>query len=116
MRRELFLNRLDIDLNGGRQFWIQETSGLLIQNCQFESTAINQGPIYVVNNTNVSFLNNQITYNFGRIHLQGNTNLMMQGNTLLRNALNEDLQDGTAIESGGVELSFGANVRVLDNA
>jgi hypothetical protein len=39
----------------------------------------------------------------------------MQGNTLVRNALNEDLQNGTAIESGGVELSFGQNVQVLNN-
>ena len=112
---ELFFNNLKVELNGGRQFWIQQTNEVLIQNCQFDSSARSQGPVYVVGNTNVSFLGNKVTYNFGRVHLQDNTNLLMQRNTLIRNALNEDWQSGTAMESGGVELSFSQNVQVLDN-
>ena len=39
----------------------------------------------------------------------------MQGNSLIRDAQNADMQNGTAIESGGVELSRSQNVQVLNN-
>src|SRR4029077_6210854 len=61
------------------------------------------------------FLNNTISYRFSRVHLHNNTNLLMQHNTLIRDADNKDMQNGTAIESGGVEISFGRNVQVLNN-
>jgi parallel beta-helix repeat protein len=47
--------------------------------------------------------------------MQDNTDVLLLGNTLIRNALNQDLQNGTAIESGGVELSFSQNAQVLNN-
>jgi parallel beta-helix repeat protein len=47
--------------------------------------------------------------------MQNNTRLLMQDNTLIRDAQNKDMDNGTAIESGGVELSFGQNIQVLNN-
>jgi parallel beta-helix repeat protein len=47
--------------------------------------------------------------------LINNSALLMQGNSLIRDAQNTDMQDGTAIESGGVELSRSQNVQVLNN-
>ena len=35
--------------------------------------------------------------------MQNNTNLFMQGNSLIRDAQNLDMDNGTAVESGGVE-------------
>jgi len=112
---ELFFNNLDVHLNNGKSFWFETTDRLLVQNSQFNSNSLQYGPIYVVNNSYVSFLGNRITYNFSRVHLQNNVNLVMQRNTLIRDAEGKDMQEGTAIESGGVELSFGQNLQVLNN-
>jgi parallel beta-helix repeat protein len=112
---ELFFNNLDVHLGNCRNFWFDSTDKLLVQNSRFDSTSTVQGPIYIVGNSNVSFLHNTITYLFGRVHMQNNTNMLMQGNTLTRDAQNKDMQNGTAIESGGVEISFGQNIQVLDN-
>jgi parallel beta-helix repeat protein len=112
---ELFFNNLDVHLDGARNFWFEHTNNLLIQNSHFDSTATQNGPIYVVNNSNVWFLDNMITYNFGRVQMQTNTNLLMQGNTLTRDAQNKEMQSRTAIESGGVEISFGQNIQMLNN-
>lgn len=119
---ELFFNNLDVHLNNCRAFWFEATNNLLVQNSQFDSSnslnggnSSQYGPIYAVSNSNLSFLNNRITYHFGRLHMQNNTNLLMQGNTLIRDAQNQDMDNGTAVESGGVELSFGQNVQVLNN-
>jgi parallel beta-helix repeat protein len=113
---ELFFNNLDVYLGNGRAFWFQSTNNLLVQNSHFDSKSLqSDGPIYVVANTNVSFLNNTITYHFGRVHMQNNTNLLIQGNTIIRDAQNMDMDNGTAVESGGVELSFGQNIQALNN-
>jgi parallel beta-helix repeat protein len=119
---ELFFNNVDIHLDSCKAFWFEGTNNLLVQNSNFDSSNSTNtgnpsqyGPIYVVGNSNVSFLNNRITYHFGRVHMQNNTNLLMQGNTLIRDAENEDMDNGTAVESGGVELSFDQNVQVLNN-
>jgi parallel beta-helix repeat protein len=118
---KLFFNNLDIHLNRSRSFWFEGTDNLLIQNSRFDSDASQygnssqNGPIYVVNNSNVLFLENKVTYHFGRLHMQNNVNMLIRHNTLIRDADNKDMDDGTAIESGGVELSFGQNIQVLDN-
>ena len=112
---ELFFNNLDVHLGNCRNFWLNSTDKLLVQNSHFDGTSTVQGPIYIVANSNVSFLRNTITYLFGRVHMQNNTNMLMQGNTLTRDAQNKDMQNGTAIESGGVEVSFGQNIQVLNN-
>ncbi len=112
---ELFFNNLDVHLENCKSFWFEGTDHLLIQNSRFDSNSLRNGPIYVVGNAHVSFLRNKITYNFGRVQLQDNTNLLMQSNRLIRDAQNKDLENGTAIESGGVELSFGQNIEVLNN-
>lgn len=119
---ELFLNKLNVQLGNCRAFWFEATNDLLVQgsaidsaNSQNGGSASQYGPVYVVGNTNVSFLNNAVTYHFGRLHMQNNANLLMQGNTLTRDAQNKEMQDGTAVESGGVELSFGENIQVLNN-
>ena len=112
---ELFFNNLDVHLGNSKNFWLEATNNLLIQNSHFDSNSLQYGPIYVVGNSHVSFLSNTITYHFGRVHLQNNTNMLMQGNSLIRDAENKDMQDGTAIESGGVELSFGQNIQALNN-
>jgi parallel beta-helix repeat protein len=113
--RELFFNNLDIHLANCRPFWFQTIDKLLIKNVVFQSDGTRNGPVYVVNNSNIAFLNNQIMYHYGRVQLQNNTNLLMQGNHLLRNAEGRDMGSGTAIESGGVELSFGEGIQVLNN-
>lgn len=113
---EIFFNNLDLHLTGCRNIWIESTNDILVQNSHINSSATSQGPIYIVGNSNVSFIGNNITYNYGRVHLQNSTNLLMQGNTLIRDAQNKDMDAGTAIESGGVELSFGQNVQVLNNS
>jgi parallel beta-helix repeat protein len=113
--RELFFNNLDIHLANCRPFWFQTIDKLLIKNIVFQSDATRNGPIYVVNNSDVVFSNNQIMYHYGRVQLQNNTNLLMKGNRLIRNAQGKDMDSGTAIESGGVELSFGENIQVLNN-
>jgi parallel beta-helix repeat protein len=112
---ELFFNNLDVHLANSKSFWFEETDNLLVQNSQFDSNSLQDGPIYIVGNSHVSFLNNKVTYHFGRVHMQDNANLLMQGNTLIRDAQNKDMDNGTAIESGGVELSFGQNVQALNN-
>jgi parallel beta-helix repeat protein len=112
---ELFFNNLDVHLENCRSFWFEQTTNLLVQNSHIDSTSSQLAPIYVVDNNYVYFLNNEITYQYGRVQLQDNTNLLMQGNTLTRDAQDRDMQEGTAIESGGVELSFGQNVQVIDN-
>ena len=113
--RELFFINLDIHLANCRPFWFQTIDKLLIKNVIFQSDATRNGPIYVVDNSNVIFINNRIIYHYGRVQLQNNTNLLMKGNRLIRNAEGKDMDSGTAIESGGVELSFGENVQVLNN-
>ena len=112
---EIFFNNLDVHLDNSKSFWLEAADKLLVQGSQFESNSSQYGPIYIVGNSNVSFLSNAITYHFGRVHLQNNASLLMQQNTLIRDAENKDMQDGTAIESGGVELSFDQNIQVLDN-
>jgi parallel beta-helix repeat protein len=119
---ELFFNNLDVHLENCRSFWFEATDNLLVQRSRFDSSnsqntgnASQYGPIYVTGNSNVSFLNNTITYHFGRLHMQNNVNLVMQGNTLIRDAENRDVEEGTAVESGGVEVSFGQNIQVLYN-
>ena len=112
---ELFFNNLDVHLGNCKSFWFESTDRLLVQASHFASNSLQYGPIYVAGNSNVSFLGNTIHYNFSRVHMIYDTNLLMQGNTLIRDAQNKDMQDGTAIESGGVELSFGQNVQVLNN-
>jgi parallel beta-helix repeat protein len=112
---ELFFNHLDVHLENCKSFWFENTNKLLVQNTQFESDALQDGPIYVVRNSNVVFRTNQINYRFSRVHMQNNTNLLMQGNRLIRDAQKKDMQQGTAVESGGVELSFGQNLQVVDN-
>jgi parallel beta-helix repeat protein len=119
---ELFFNNLDVHLANCRTFWFGATNNLLIQGSHIDSSnslhsgnASQYGPIYVVGNSNVWFLKNTVTYHFGRLHMQNNVNLLMQGNALIRDAQNKDMDDGTAVESGGVELSYGQNIQVLDN-
>jgi parallel beta-helix repeat protein len=112
---ELFFNNLDVHLNNSKSFWFETTDKILVQNSHFDSNSLQYGPIYVSTDSNVSFLGNRITYHFGRVEMHDNVNLVMQGNTLIRDAENKDLQEGTAIESGGVELSFGQNIQALDN-
>jgi parallel beta-helix repeat protein len=119
---KLFFNNLDVHLGNSRSFWFEGTVNLLVQHSRFDSTASHNtgnssqyGPISIMGNSNVSFLNNMITYHFGRLHMSNNSNLLMQRNTLIRDAENKDMEDGTAVESGGVELSFGQNIQVLDN-
>lgn len=119
---ELFFNNLDVHLDNSKSFWLEATDNLLIQNSSFESNttqlninASQYGPIYIAGNSNVSFVKNLISYHFGRVHMPSNTNLLMQGNTLMRDAQNKDMDDGTAAESGGVELSFSQNIQVLNN-
>ncbi len=112
---ELFFNNLDVHLENCKAFWLENTDKLLIQRSLFDSKSAQNGPIHVVGNSNVLFLNNSITYRFSRVHLFDNANLLMQHNTLIRDADNKDMQNGTAIESGGVEISFGRDVQVLNN-
>ena len=112
---KVFFNDLEIHLANCRPFWFETVDNLLVQKSLFESAATRNGPIYVVNDTNVIFVNNQITYHFGRVQMQDNTHLLMQGNRLIRDAQNEDMGDKTAIESGGVELSIGQDIKVLNN-
>jgi hypothetical protein len=111
----LFFNNLDVHLNNCRSFWFETTDKLLVKNTYFDSHSSQWGPIYVVGSSNISLLGNRITYHFGRVHLENNVSLLMQGNTLIRDALNRDMDEGTAIESGGVELSFGKNIQMLTN-
>ena len=111
----MFFNNLDIRLENCRNFWFEATDNLLVQNSHFDGNSSQYGPIYVVGNSHVSFLGNTITYHFGRVQMQNNTNLLMQHNTLVRDAQNKDTEEKTAIESGGVEISFGQNIQVLNN-
>jgi len=113
---ELFFNSIHVDLENSKTFWIEGADNVLVQKSTFESPAINNGgPVYIVGNSNVSFLKNQISYHFGRVHLQNNNNLIVQGNTLTRDAQNKGLDERTAIESGGLEISFGKDVQILNN-
>jgi parallel beta-helix repeat protein len=119
---ELFFNNLNVQLGNCRAFWFQGTSNLLVQGSTIDSAntlnsgnASQYGPVYIAANANASFLKNTVTYHFGRLHMNNNVNLLMQSNILTRDAQNKDMDDGTAVESGGVELSFGQNIEVLDN-
>ena len=112
---KVFFNNLELHLANCRPFWFQTIDNLLVQRSLFESAATRNGPVYVVNDTNVIFTNNQITYHFGRVQMQDNTHLLMQGNRLIRDAQNKDMDGKTAIESGGVELSLGQDIKVLNN-
>jgi parallel beta-helix repeat protein len=113
--RELFFNNLDVHLDICKSFWFEATNHLLVQKNRFESNSTQWGPIYVVGNSHVSFLNNAIIYHFSRLHLLNNKDLLMQNNSLIRDAKNQDMDNKTAIESGGVELSFSSNAQILDN-
>ncbi len=119
---KIFLNNLDIHLSNGRSVWIGNADLLLVQNSTMDSTSTVFGPIYIIDNTNVSFLNNTVTYNFGRVQMQLNQNALIQGNTFTRDSLGKyagSTADGhpelEAIESGGIELSFGSQIQLLDN-
>jgi len=112
---KLFFNNLEIHLANCRPFWFQSIDDLLVQKSLFESAATRNGPVYIVNNANIIFRNNQVLYHFGRVQMQNNSHLLMQANRLIRDAQNKDMDGKTAIESGGVELSLGQDVKVLDN-
>jgi len=117
---ELFFNNMNIELNNCKPFWFNGVNDLLLKNSSIDSVEDNPqadqvGPVLIVGNTNVSVLGNTFTYNFGRVQLWNDTNVLMQSNTLIRDAQNRDMEDGTAIESGGVQISFDSNVQVLNN-
>jgi parallel beta-helix repeat protein len=112
---KLFFNNLDVRLENCRAFWFEATDNLLVRNSHFDSNSSRYGPIYVVGNSHISFLGNTINYHFGRVQMQNNIGLLIQHNTLIRDAQNKDMEDKTAIESGGVEISFGQQLQVLDN-
>jgi parallel beta-helix repeat protein len=112
---KLFFNNLEIHLANCRPFWFQTIDNLLVQKSLFESAATRNGPVYIVNNANIIFRNNQVLYHFGRVQMQNNSHLLMQANRLIRDAQNKDMDGKIAIESGGVELSLGQDVKVLDN-
>ena len=118
--QKLFFNNLNIALNNCRPLWFNGVNNFLLKDSSIDSNEDNPhadqvGPVYIVGNTNVSVVGNTFTYNFGRVQLWNNTNVLMQGNTLIRDAKHRDMQNGTAIESGGVQLSFDSNVQVLNN-
>ncbi len=112
---ELFFNNLDVHLENCRSFWFESTNNLLVQTSHFDSISTQDGPIYASADSQASFLNNTITYHYGRVHMLNNSNLLMQGNTLIRDAGNMDAETGTAIESGGVELTLSQNVQIINN-
>ena len=112
---ELFFNNLDVHLGNCKSFWFESTNNLLVQTSHFDSISTKNGPIYVSANSQVSFLNNTITYHYSRVHILNNSNLLMQGNSLIRDAQNADMENRTAIESGGVELSRSQNIQILNN-
>jgi parallel beta-helix repeat protein len=118
---ELFFNNLNVQMGNNRTFWFINVNELLVQGSDLSTgdaqnqTASQAGAVYLTGNSNVSVLNNTISYSFGRMHMENNTNVLIQGNTITRNAENSDMENGTAIESGGVELSFSQNVQVLNN-
>ena len=112
---KVFFNNVGIHLANCRPFWFDNVNDCLVQKSLFESAATRNGPLYIVNDTNVAFVNNQIRYHFGRVQMQNNSHLLMRANRLIRDAQNKDMDGKTAIESGGVELSLGQDVKVLDN-
>ncbi len=112
---KVFFNNVGIHLANCRPFWFENVDNFLVQKSLFESAATRNGPLYIVNDTNVAFVNNQIRYHFGRVQMQNNSHLLMRANRLIRDAQNKDMDGKTAIESGGVELSLGQDVKVLDN-
>lgn len=112
---ELFFNNLNVQLANCKNFWFEQTNEILVQNSQINSNATQNGPVYLAADSQLTLLNDTVTYNFGRVEMLSDTNVLMQGNTLTRDAQNVDLQNGTAIESGGVELSFDRNIQVLNN-
>jgi parallel beta-helix repeat protein len=118
---ELFFNNINLQMGDNRAFWFQNTNEFLLLGSTLSSgDAQNQaadqtGPVYLANNSNSTIGSSTFNYYFGRMHMQNNTNLLLQGNTIIRDAENNDMDNGTAIESGGVELSFGQNVHVLSN-
>ena len=112
---EVFFNNLDVHLGNCRQVWFERVDKLLVQNSRFESEGTSNGPIYLVKSSDVAFLKNRVTYHFGRVQMQENSTLLVQGNILVRDAQNKDMEDETAIESGGIELSFARDARLLDN-
>ncbi|MGA2647543.1 MAG: glycosyl hydrolase family 28-related protein [Candidatus Sulfotelmatobacter sp.] len=118
---ELFFNNMNIELNNCRTFWFDGANELLVKNSHIDSAEDNSqaagvGPVYIVGNTNVSLIGNTLTYNFGRAHLQNNAGVIIQGNTLIRDAQNKDQDNESAIESGGIEISFDSNIQVLNNS
>ena len=112
---KVFFNNLEIHLANCRPFWFQTIDNFLVQKSLFESAATRNGPVYIVNNANIIFRNNQVLYHFGRVQMQNSSHMLMQANRLIRDAQNKDMDGKTAIESGGVELSLGQDVKVLDN-
>jgi len=112
---KLFFNNLDIHLENCKNFWFESTNYLTIQNSTIDSKATQWGPIYAPGNSNVVLRKNTITYKAGRVHLQRSNTLLVQDNTIVRDAEHKALQDGTAIESGGIEISFCVNVQILNN-
>lgn len=115
----IFVNNVNITLNIGRDVWFNAINNFLLYNStvtsNYTSTGRYGGPVFLPTLSSATIKNNYITYHFGRIHAQEMTDGLIQGNTFYRDALNRDQQNGTAIESGGIELSFGKNVQVLNN-
>jgi parallel beta-helix repeat protein len=117
---ELFLNNVNIEINNCRTVWFDNVNDFIMQNSSIDSSeninaAAQLGPIYMDGSNNISFVNNLFTYNFGRIHLDNNTNVIIKGNTVIRNAENQDMDNGTAPESGGIEVSFDSTIQILNN-
>lgn len=120
---EVFFNNVSFHLNRNRPFWFEQIKDVLVQNSTFDSTSVGnytagipaEPPVFMVGETNLSFINNKVTYHVGRVHLMFSTNMVIQGNTFLRDAQNNDMENLTAIESGGVELSFDNGVQFIDN-
>ena len=103
-----------------RSLWIVLATNLLVQGSHIDSVENNAnsgqvGPVYLDSNTTSSILNNLFTYTYGRAHMNDNTNIVVDGNTIIRNATGNDLQNGTAPESGGIEGSFDSNLQLVGN-
>ena len=117
---EVFFNNLNAQLGNCRAVWIENTNDFLLQgsliNCtQSAGNASQIGPVYFASDTNISVLNSTFTYNYGRLHVTNDSLVLFQGNSITRDAQGKSQDDGTAIESGGIELSFGSNVQVINN-
>ena len=118
---EVFVLGVQLTGDAGTVLELSETSPnhqVLVKNSTINDTETVVGstyfmgePIYIIDNIDAMFTGNTVSWYFARVRFNGNTRTLVENNTFTRQSIN----NGTMVESGGLDVSQDDSVVVLNN-